>query len=74
MYVWESLIFSSLPEQYVWQQLWVCLSLHSKVMIVLLPLLGAMAEEQTGLLASAQTACSQRPELEGTDTNLARAR
>lgn len=74
MYVWESPIFSSLTEPDVWQQLWVCLSLQSKVTIVLLPLLGAMAERQTDLLASAQMACSPRKELEGTDTDFARAR
>lgn len=59
MHIWEKPIFSSLTEAYVWQWLWVCLSLQSKVTIVWLPLLGAMAKNQTDLLASAQMACSQ---------------
>lgn len=59
MHIWEKPIFSSLTEPYVWQWLWVCLSLQSKVTIVWLPLLGAMAKNQTDLLASAQMACSQ---------------
>lgn len=73
MHIWEKPIFSSLTEPYVWQWLWVCLSLQSKVTIVWLPLLGAMANNQNDLLAFAQMACSQCTELEGTDTNLARA-
>lgn len=52
----------------------VCLSLQSKVTIVLLPLLGVMDKKQTDLLASAHIACSQCRELEGTDINFARAR
>lgn len=74
MHIWESPVFSSLTEPYVWQQLWVCLSLQSKVTIVPFPRLGAMGNKQTDLLASAQTVCSQYMVLEGTDTNLARAR
>lgn len=73
MHIWESPVFSSLTEPYVWQ-LWVCLSLQSKVTIVLFPHLGAMGNKQIDLLASAQIACSQYMALEGTDTNLAKAR
>lgn len=59
MHIWKKPIFSSLIEPYVWQWLWVCLSLQSKVTIVWLPLLGVMAKNQTDFLASAQMACSQ---------------